>query len=77
MPRRAAAAWAVLAGCVLVGLLGPLLELPGWVSGVSPFQHVPRLPAAEFSIVALVVLLGVAAALVAAGLAGFRHRDIG
>ena len=77
VPRVAAAAWAVLAGCVLVGLLGPLLELPGWVSGVSPFQHVPRLPAAEFSTVALVVLLGVAAALVGAGLTGFRHRDIG
>ncbi len=77
VPRVTAAAWAVLAGCVLVGLLGPLLDLPGWVGGASPFHHVPRLPAAEFSAVPLVVLLGVAAALVGAGLAGFGRRDIG
>ena len=76
VPRVAAAVWAVLAGCVLVGLLGPLLGLPGWVSGVSPFHHVPRLPAAEFSAVPLVVLLGVGTALVGAGLAAFRRRDI-
>ncbi len=76
LPRAAAAAWGALAACYLAAFLGPLLGLPDWVMDISPFTHVPLLPAAGFDIVPLLALTAVAAALVAVGLAGFRRRDV-
>ncbi len=76
-PRAAAASWGVLTVCFVIGMLGQLLDLPTWVEDISPFQHVPLLPAADFSIVPLVALTAVAAGLTAAGLVGLRRRDIG
>jgi ABC-2 type transport system permease protein len=75
-PRAAAAAWGGLGACFLLSLLGPLLGLPDWVLDISPFAHVPELPAADFSAAPLLVLSAVAAALVALGLAAFRRRDL-
>ena len=43
---------------------------------ISPFTHVPLLPAADLDVVPLIALTAVAAALSAAGLAGLRRRDI-
>jgi ABC-2 type transport system permease protein len=53
-----------------------LLSLPGWVLGVSPFKHVPQLPAAGFTVAPLVWLAAVAAALTALGMVAFRRRDL-
>jgi ABC-2 type transport system permease protein len=75
-PRAAAAAWGVLALCFVIGLFGELFDLPDWVIDLSPFQHVPGMPAQGFDVVPLAVLTAIAAALVAAGLAGLRRRDI-
>ena len=76
-PRAAGATWAVLAGCFVVGLLGKVLKLPGWVMTASPFQHVPRLPATTLSLLPLIVLTAIAAGLTVAGLVGLGRRDIG
>jgi ABC-2 type transport system permease protein len=76
-PRFTLAAWAVVAMCFVVGLLDEVLDLPHWVRNVSPFEHTPQVPAASVSVVSLVVLVIIAAALTSAGLAGFRHRDVG
>ena len=75
-PRLAAAAWGALAACYLAAFLGPLLGLPEWVMDVSPYTHVPLLPAASFDAVPLLALTLVAAALVAVGLVGFRRRNV-
>ena len=75
-PRATAAAWGALGACFLVLYLGPLLSLPDWVMDLSPFTHVPLLPAAAFDAVPLLALTAIAAALAAAGLAGLRRRDI-
>jgi ABC-2 type transport system permease protein len=77
IPRAGAAAWGALALFVVIGLFGRLLELPGWLMDVSPFEHVPQMPVAGFSPGATSALLAVAAGLVAAGLAGVRRRDVG
>jgi ABC-2 type transport system permease protein len=42
----------------------------------SPYEHVPLLPAADFSLASLAALTAIAAALAAAGVAGFRRRDV-
>jgi len=76
VPRAVAAAWGGLAACYLVAFLGPLLGLPDWVMDLSPFTHVPLLPAAQFDAVPLLALTAVAAAFVFVGLAGFRYRNV-
>lgn len=76
LPRAGALVWAVLAGCFVVGFFGQLLSLPGWLQDLSPFQHVPRLPAASFSLAPLIALGAVAVALIGLGDLGFRRRDV-
>ncbi len=76
-PRATAVAWAVVAISTVVGVLGDGLRLPGWVHDLSPFAHVPAVPAAGPTLLPLVVLSLVAAAMVAAGLVALGHRDVG
>ena len=75
-PRATSAAWGALAIVIFIGWLGPFLKLPEWAYDISPLEHVPRLPVAEFSLVSEVVLLAVASVLLAVGLDGFRRRDL-
>jgi ABC-2 type transport system permease protein len=77
VPRFAALAWAGLVACVALFELGALLGLSQWIVDASPFAHVPKLPGATFTAMPLVWLTVVAVALGAAGLVGFRRRDIG
>lgn len=77
VPRAAPVTWAVLALCLFIGLFGQLADLPAWVVDLSPFEHVPAMPAAGFALGPLLILTAVAAALAAAGMAGFRARDAG
>jgi ABC-2 type transport system permease protein len=75
-PRAEPLAWAALTICVLLWFLGPLVDLPGWVMDISPYEHVPAIPAVGFDADPLVALTAIAALLTAAGLAGFRRRDV-
>lgn len=75
--RLAPVAWVVLGAAVAVGLFGVLLDLPRWLLDASPFEHVAQVPAARVDVAPLAVLALSGAALVAGGLAGIRHRDIG
>lgn len=77
VPRWSAAGWAPLAFCFVVGTLGPLLGLPDWVEDLSPYAAQPMLPAEAFAAGPLVGLTALAAGLIAAGMFGLRHRDIG
>jgi ABC-2 type transport system permease protein len=76
LPRHAAAAWAALAACLLITLVGAAMGLDQWVLDISPFTHLPRLPGAAVTALPLVLLVVVAGALGAVGLAAFRRRDI-
>ncbi|MCB1001241.1 MAG: hypothetical protein KDB40_18260 [Acidimicrobiales bacterium] len=75
-PRRAALAWAALVLAASMGLLAEVLGLPGWARDLSPFQHVPAMPAAPFRLAPVLGLIVVAAACCLAGLAGVRRRDL-
>lgn len=75
-PRLVVVGWVALAVFLMLGQLGPLLELDQWAMDLSPFTHIPRFPAADVDPLPLVWLVLIAAALVAAGLAAFRRRDI-
>jgi len=76
-PRAAPLAWGGVTICFVIAMLGQLLDLPSWVKDVSPFEHIPQLPAADLALVPLVVLTAIAVALTGAGFAGLRRRDIG
>jgi ABC-2 type transport system permease protein len=76
VPRAAAAAWGVLAVIAFIGFLGPILQLPDWSYDLSPLEHVPTLPVADFSVAPELVLTAVAAGLVGLGLVAFRRRDL-
>jgi ABC-2 type transport system permease protein len=77
-PRLVAAlTWAALLACAVLLELGVLLGLSHWFVDASPFGHVPKLPGSAFTATPLLWLTGVTAVLVAAGLAGFRRRDVG
>ena len=77
LPRRAAAAsWLLLAAAVLLSpVFGTSLGVPQTVLDISPFTH-QKAPAMGVSGTAVVALLAVAVALVAAGVAAFRRRDL-
>jgi ABC-2 type transport system permease protein len=75
-PKAAAAAWGLAGLAVAIGWIGPALDLPQAVLNLSPFGHLPKLPGADMAWQPVLVLLAGAAALVAAGLAGLRRRDL-
>jgi ABC-2 type transport system permease protein len=77
LPRAATLAWALLAAAAFMLLLGRTVQLPGWTIDLSPFEHVPQVPAEALDSGPLLVMAAAAAALVAVGLAGLRRRDIG
>ncbi|RAY13773.1 anibiotic ABC transporter [Actinomadura craniellae] len=77
LPGRAVAlAWGALVVCVLLGQVGLLLELPQPVLDISPFTHLPPVPAAEVAVTPILSLLAAGLLLTAAGVAAFRRRDL-
>ena len=76
-PERTALGWVALAACGLLGQLGPVLQLPDKVLRISPYANVPNLPGGELEPLPLLILSLIALALTAAGVWGFRRRDIG
>ncbi|KGM14167.1 ABC transporter permease, partial [Cellulomonas bogoriensis 69B4 = DSM 16987] len=77
LPRAGGpAAWALLGAALVMGQLGALLDLPGWALNLSPFTHVPLVPAEDLTAAPVLWLLAVAAGTTALGVATFRHRDL-
>lgn len=75
-PRAALAAWAALAVVFVISFFGELLRLPQWARDLSPFTHLPALPAEPLQWGPVLAVLGLAAALMAAGIWGLNRRDI-
>jgi ABC-2 type transport system permease protein len=69
-------AWIGLAVSICFGLLGDVFGLPQAVRDMSPFSHIPAIPAADPDAMPIITLAVVAAVLVAAGMALFRRRDL-
>ncbi|WP_051298985.1 ABC transporter permease [Arthrobacter castelli] len=68
--------WILLVGSILIGLYGPVLNLPEAVLDAEPFGLVPQVPGAELEAAPLVWMSVVAIALTAAGTLAFRNRDL-
>lgn len=76
LPRLTVIAWIAVVWIALALFLGELLGLPDWAMDLSPFTHVPALPSAEMDWPPLLVMIGIAVALAAAGTLGYRRRDL-
>ena len=78
LPRwSVAVSWLLVVFCVFVGpMFGPALGLPGWLSDLSPFSHVPNAPAVAISWGPLVGLGLAVVVLGAAGSLVMRRRDL-
>jgi ABC-2 type transport system permease protein len=76
-PRAVAAGWGALAFCLLVGIVGPMLDFPGWVEDVSPYSQAPELPAHSLTAGPVIGLTALAAGLTTFGVMAFQRRDIG
>ncbi|MFF5477249.1 ABC transporter permease [Streptomyces sp. NPDC012935] len=76
LPRAAMAAWGVAGAILLIGWVGPALDVPQAVLDLSPFGHLPKLPGGGMEWGPVLTLTGLAVVLVAGGLAGLRRRDM-
>jgi ABC-2 type transport system permease protein len=73
----AVAGWVLVVAFFLLGPLAELLRLPGWVAGLSPYSHVPKVPAESVRLTPEVVLTLLATLVVLAAWWRYRERDIG
>lgn len=76
-PQLAPGAWGAAGLALLLGWIGPALNVPQAVMNLSPFGHLPKLPGGEMAWTPVLVLTGVAVALVGVGLGALRKRDLG
>jgi ABC-2 type transport system permease protein len=79
LPRAAGAlSWALLLLAILLGPMfgAAMLQLPARAQDASPFTHTPKLPGADFTAAPIFGLTVIAAVLVVAGVASFRHRNV-
>ncbi|WP_278235122.1 hypothetical protein [Isoptericola sp. AK164] len=76
LPRALGLLWVAIAYVAVVEMLGETLSMPDAALQVSPLHAIGRLPAEDPSGTGVLVVGAVAVALLGAGLAGFRHRDV-
>jgi ABC-2 type transport system permease protein len=76
LPRWVALTWVIPVYGFLVGYLGEILQFPEWLQNLSPFGHIPQVPAVDLVWTPLVILTLLAAGLLALGQYGFRRRDL-
>lgn len=68
--------WATLAFVILVGEMGDLIGLPGWVRDISPFAHLPKLPVEAMDWTPVLIETALAIVFILVAVLGFRRRDI-
>jgi ABC-2 type transport system permease protein len=77
VPRASGAlAYGLVAAAFVWDLFGGLIGTPGWLLGLSPFDHVGLVPAEPFGATSAVVMLALGIAAAAAGVASFARRDL-
>jgi ABC-2 type transport system permease protein len=60
----------------VVQLVGPMLEWPSYLVGLSPFHHLAPVPAEPYALVAGLVMAGLGVLATLLGMAAFERRDL-
>jgi ABC-2 type transport system permease protein len=63
-------------GGFLLLVIADSVSAPGWVRDLSPYAHLVPAPLADTDWTTTTVMLGIAAMLTVAGLAGYQRRDL-
>lgn len=69
--------WIMFGYTFFVMYFGRIMDVPKWVTRITPFGNIPQLPVQDFTLMPLVVLTIIAAALAVTGILCYRERDIG
>ena len=75
-PKVTGLSWVYLIYSFYVWYMGEILQLPDWMAKLSPFHHVPSVPAEEVEVATLLIITGVAILLIILGFVGYNRRDI-
>lgn len=75
-PRMTLLVWIYIIYSFFVLYMGNLLELPEWLSKLSPFGYVPRVPIEEASFLSMFLLSVTGIVFIFLGVIGYRKRDI-
>ena len=70
------AAYALVSVAFVWELFGAILKAPAWLLGASPFHQIGLVPAVPFRPVQALVMVAIGLLSAAAGLVGFRRRDL-
>ncbi|QFF97551.1 ABC transporter permease [Psychrobacillus glaciei] len=76
LPQFTGFAWLYLVYSFVVVYLGGLLQIPNWMSNLTPYGHIPKLPVQEMDYMSVTVLLIIAIVLATAGFILYNRRDI-
>lgn len=76
-PAWTPVAWGLPFGFWVLALVPPLFHAPGWVAGLSPYDHVPKVPNAGMDWLAEGLLALAAGVIILAASRRFRVRDLG
>jgi ABC-2 type transport system permease protein len=63
-------------GGFLLLVIADSVGAPAWVHDISPFAHLAPVPLAGVGWRATVVMIGLAAAMIATAVIGYRRRDL-
>lgn len=69
-------AWLYLGYSFFVVYMGSLLQLPEWLSAITPFGYIPQYPVEKIVFSQLLLLAAIGLVLITAGFWGYRNRDI-
>ncbi|WP_249871495.1 ABC transporter permease [Oceanobacillus saliphilus] len=75
-PKLSGLIWLYLIYSFIIVYLGDLLQLPEWLSKLSPFGHIPQIPVEEMDILVVIIVTIVAITLTVGGFIGYNRRDI-
>ena len=68
--------WVAIGFIVIVWMTGFFLQLPDWISNLSPIEHVPMLPIEDLHITNLSMMTAISLTLIISGLWLAHRRDI-
>ena len=76
LPRLLFVPWLLLIYGAFIGLFGEMVQAPGWMFDVSPWEHAPDWPGIAFLTLSTALTLVLALIIIGGGLYGFRNRDL-
>ncbi|WP_099221521.1 ABC transporter permease [Listeria costaricensis] len=76
LPKLTSIVWLYLVFSFFVVYLGKMLKIPDWMSNLTPYGWVPRLPTESFDAAPIVWMSVIGVVLLIIGMIGYRRRDV-